>query len=852
MNTALVSLETVDLLSRITGQKLNQRDLTSPLLFLATLVTVLSGVIYSDGLVTAEEKQRLQVTLNQFAPTPSMRQFTQLLVRGVGQHQVYKKLNELVKLAEPLSLSQKLLIVGLGYEMASVGGDVDVREKRYLQVIANHLKIDYQYLAVLEASFIHQGTVDSTTLEKMKSLLDPAQFRELEAVFVKAASGLVAILPTEPKFKKEQQHYSSSYNQLKEFQKSWQQLNNLCDQLYQIIKDCADRDFLPSSVIEEIGRVSQKLRSRQFRLAVVGEFSQGKSTLLNALLGEEIQPVRAIPCSGTVTVLRYGAQKRVVCRYKNGREEEVPFEQYKAIAAISKEAALAHRSEELAHSDIDEIIFEHPELDLCKSGVEIVDSPGLNEHPERTAITQKLLKNTDAAIFLVNAMRLLPEKEKDLLQDVKNQLSCGRENEPSDNLFILVNFIDLLDEEEDRIDVRLRLENFVKDRNLLSASENRIYYVSAKAALKAILNGTENEYLKSFHNFTQSLEQLLTVERGKLEINQAVTKINSLIDLGVNGIAQAVEVINGKIKISEATKQEILEQVGEASGRDVRIHLLAEQLIEQVIEEAAESWDEWWQGLGERMVEKAEKWHSEHNPVFSQDKLIRDYIDHFMRDLSKEIDDWGSRELKDVILQRNLKILEVNIEIELEKIKAQFISLDQQVNSDFSNQLKLAIEGINDDFVGAGGFLGGVGVGGALAAGLLVFTGLGLVAVILTSVAAAIASSFGLGMLDFDGLRDQIKFKVLDLGFQKFEASMDNVSKKLYEIVTSVFDSKVEAASQVIEQAISLYENLLEQQDKAHIETLEQREAEKAWLTQKCQEIKQVQMNIGVTLNELG
>jgi predicted GTPase len=72
---------------------------------------------------------------------------------------------------------------------------------------------------------------------------------------------------------------------------------------------------------EEIGKVSRKLQSQRFRLAVVGEFSQGKSTLLNALLGEEIQPVRAIPCSGTVTVLKYGTQKRVVCRYKDGRKK---------------------------------------------------------------------------------------------------------------------------------------------------------------------------------------------------------------------------------------------------------------------------------------------------------------------------------------------------------------------------------------------------------------------------------------------------------------------------------------------------------------------------------------------------
>ena len=67
--------------------------------------------------------------------------------------------------------------------------------------------------------------------------------------------------------------------------------------------------------------------------------------------------------------------------------------------------------------------------------------------------------------------------------------------------------------------------------------------------------------------------------------------------------------------------------------------------------------------------------------------------------------------------------------------------------------------------------MGGLGIGGALAAGLLAFTPLGLVAIVMASIAAAIGSSFGIGMLDLDGLKDQIKIKVLEVGFQNFETS---------------------------------------------------------------------------------
>ena len=79
---------------------------------------------------------------------------------------------------------------------------------------------------------------------------------------------------------------------------------------------------------------------------------------------------------------------------------------------------------------------------------------------------------------------------------------------------------------------------------------------------------------------------------------------------------------------------------------------------------------------------------------------------------------------------------------------------------------------------------------------------------------------------------------------------MDKFSEKLDEIVGSVFENRVESASRVIAQAIALYENLLEQQEKAHNETLEQREAEKIWIYQKCQELEQVQNGLEVILGK--
>lgn len=193
---------------------------------------------------------------------------------------------------------------------------------------------------------------------------------------------------------------------------------------------------------------------------------------------------------------------------------------------------------------------------------------------------------------------------------------------------------------------------------------------------------------------------------------------------------------------------------------------------------------------------------------------------------------------------QNLDILDANIYLELDAIQAKFKEIDLEVSTGLSNQLNLVISEISDDFTGAGGFLGGVGAGGALAAALLLFTPIGIFTAVAAAVVAAIAGVFGFGMMDVDGLRDQIKVKVFELGFQKFEESVEKVHEKLGEIIGSTFDHRVDSASRVIAQAIALYEHLLEQQEKAHATTLEQREQQKDWITQRRKELEQVEQSV--------
>ncbi|MEM7552917.1 MAG: dynamin family protein [Cyanobacteria bacterium P01_A01_bin.84] len=803
--------ETVDFLSRITGKKLSQRDVTPPVIFLGSLVTLLLDVIFIDVKVAEEEKQRLLTTLYRFSsPDSNVRKLTHLMIKGIREEQAYRKIDDILALTASLTESQRLLLISFGYEMSAADGYMDSREKKYLEKIASRLDIQPQHLETLEVAFINQENLDLAALKEVRFLLEHLRFQELDTVFVLAARDMLDILPVLPEKKSTQKSVAISYDQLNKFKERYQKLDEICNHTLQITQDCSEKSFLPDTLIKKVKKVSEKIQSQRFRVAVIGEFSQGKSTLLNALLGEEIQPAREIPCSATVTVLKYGEEKRVTCRYKDGREEEINFDEYQEKASISEDAAIDCLSNELSKSDIEEIIFEHPDLELCKSGVEIVDSPGLNEHPERTAITQQILRDIDAAIFLTNASRALTQEEQRLLHDTKTKLNGGDDSQPAENLFIIGNFMDLVRTEKGKEQVKKRIENFVQGNKPIITGENRVHFISAQATLDAIKNGSENEYLKTFDDFIRSLSHFLTSERGDLKIRSSVIKVENILQDCFEKLKQAENTLEGKIQISENDKQKIIEQIGEASGRDTKICNIATQLMDEVWEEVIESFGEWHENIVERIVDCSYKWNSEHSPVWDQEELIKDYTNCFIQDLYHEIDEWGNKEVKEVILKKYLQILDTNIEYELDAIQTTLNNLDINVNAFFSNNLDVYINTIDDDFTGSGGMGGGLGIG-VVAAGLLAFTGVGFIAMIVTSVAAGVLGSFGLGMFDVDGLHDKIKIKIIEEGFEKFGESIDDFNDKLDEIISTVFESRVESASNVITQAISNYENLLEQ-----------------------------------------
>lgn len=143
------------------------------------------------------------------------------------------------------------------------------------------------------------------------------------------------------------------------------------------------------------------------------------------------------------------------------------------------------------------------------------------------------------------------------------------------------------------------------------------------------------------------------------------------------------------------------------------------------------------------------------------------------------------------------------------------------------------------------GFLGGLGAGGLTAGALFAFTGLGFLPLLLAGGVAAAIGSWLFGGLSEEEVDFQIKQQVFDLGFEKFDELEEEIFDNICEQnIISLFDIRVQFATESIDRTISLYENLLEQQEKAHKESLKERQEEIAWISQKQNELEQLQKNL--------
>jgi len=87
-------------------------------------------------------------------------------------------------------------------------------------------------------------------------------------------------------------------------------------------------DFLGNDTfLEGISQMKSALEKREYLLTVMGQFSAGKSRLINNLLGKQILPVHITETTALITFIHYGREEYANLVHKDGMVEQVGLEE---------------------------------------------------------------------------------------------------------------------------------------------------------------------------------------------------------------------------------------------------------------------------------------------------------------------------------------------------------------------------------------------------------------------------------------------------------------------------------------------------------------------------------------------
>lgn len=289
-----------------------------------------------------------------------------------------------------------------------------------------------------------------------------------------------------------------------------------------------------------IREIIDKTAGEHFAVAIVGEFKRGKSTLINALLGQPILPADVLPATATLNRVTYSTEPYVMVEYKDGTEERVDID--RLAEYVTK---LSFESEKKAETVREATIYYDTEF--CRNNVDIIDTPGLNDDEQMTNVTMSILPKIDAAVFVISANSPFSQFEKDFLENKMLTSDLGR------IIFAVNCFGTFAKEDESRIveTVEKRISSYVMDKAKKVMGENsrefavykrkigkpKVIGVYAKKALTAKTNNDMNMLEESnFPQFENVLETMLTKERGSITLQILANKIISAGSEIINSI----------------------------------------------------------------------------------------------------------------------------------------------------------------------------------------------------------------------------------------------------------------------------------------------------------------------------
>lgn len=298
-----------------------------------------------------------------------------------------------------------------------------------------------------------------------------------------------------------------------------------------------------SPLKRDVLAVCDRLTSLGYRIAVFGPFNYGKSTLLNAMLGEKALPIDLIPTTGAAIRVKYGHALHTRVRLTNGTElSEAGTDILKRFAILDDQRRM--RQDVAAV----EVCCPHP---LLQTGVEFLDLPGTNDREAQDALVKDQLLTADLVVQVLDGRKLMTLGERENLRDWLLDRGIT-------TVIFVVNFLNLMEADEQK-EVYRRMR-FVAEsfRAQLPPGISNLYRVDALPALRARLKGDMGAAQSAgLPMFESALHSVVQAQYGQSEAR--LPRVLVLAEQVKQALQQKIQAIATEVGTVEQTYHKKLE-----------------------------------------------------------------------------------------------------------------------------------------------------------------------------------------------------------------------------------------------------------------------------------------------------
>ncbi len=565
-----------------------------------------------------------------------------------------------------------------------------------------------------------------------------------------------------------------------------------------------------------IQQLKERLLTDNFKVLVIGEFKRGKSTFINALLKQEVLPAYSTPTTAIINEVKWGEKPKALLHYKKDASglarspEQIPVDKIEDYVVIKN---FTKKEEEIHKSPYDKVeLFWN--LDLCRNGVEIIDSPGLNENEIRQQLTIDYLLKVDAVLFVLSCEQLGPSiSEEKTIDEIRNY---GHQ----DIFFVCNRFNDVRPDKERE---RVRKHGLSQFAPLTKLGANGVFFITAIDALDGYLNNNNQQIDRSgIQPLEKALETFLSKERGRVKLVRSETVLRSSIEEARKIIPQRETMLRTDLQTLEAryaVAQKSLQQFESDRQAIVRrISNFREDMKELVRGKSRRFHDD--------VAGKIDEWVKNYEikeplKLFSGDifrlqsaleRVVKEVTEYLSKKVESESAQWQRQELQRFLesrlddLMRELDDKARDFVDQVDKVRLQLVSGNSTSISGVEVE-GTKISALERIFAAAGGYLFGdivsAGIGATFGYKEMLKSLIPQIAIVVTTtliagfnpwvlIPAILAGGFVQGLIKMNGTNEQVKKKVSEKYTGEIRSSRqpdkiaDAVAAKLLEIQNTV------------------------------------------------------------------